>query len=1195
MKASCAALMLFSATAGTAWAGLLDSPAGGTLPSTISPVGGIVVDIVGLNGTRLMTVVDAGSLLASGTTTTSSLLTIGTATGFTSEQIASLGGGIASASIRISLWDGNSTSDDYWYGKNSLYINGTSYGNFSSVSTVETSSSYSRVTSGTSYYRSTTGTTALSTGTGFGGAILDTGYFSITGTSSLASLYSALKTGTLTFAMSDTSGGNYVYFNYAYAGSQYESVGYLPGINSPTLVLSNTWNTPTSLDYTAQYNTITTENCTIRSLTFTPSSTLTLSGTLTISSGDITANAGGSSVITGGYLYSPTSFNFNTAGNQQIGSVIIGDSDVVMSGTGVLLFTGANTYTGETVVNRGALVVGDGTSGSINTTSNITIGGSGTLAFNMAANAVSTPTINNSGIVESIGANTLTISGTISGSGSFYQNGTGTTFLTGSNTYTGATVVNAGTLWIGDGVTGSVASTSALLVGASATLVLASPSDTLWSHSIADNGTVVFQGPSASYTYTGVVSGSGGIIKAGNNTLTVSTAQAYTGLTLVSAGTLVMGGDNLLVTQSQLQISAGATFDLGDYSQSLSGITGSGTVLTGSDTILTVGANNGSSTFSGVISGSGTLVKSGAGTFVIAGQEDATGGITVESGTLVVSGSTVGDVSIESAGRLLVTGSLGGDVTDAGILVVNGTVDGNVDVSGYLGGSGLIVGNVTNDAIVSPGNSPGTLTISGNYTQSSAGTLYIQIASATVYDKLVVSGSAVLGGTLAVTSSKQLRTEYTILTADAGVSGSFASISADSFLKFSVQYNADSVTLEPYYRYLSIVSGLTANEYAVAKAMDNAIDSPELYNYEKLVTLATYLNALPDANLPGAFELMVPTDYVILPDATFSLTQVQTSNLELRMEQIRSDYVDYTASIDAGRTTDGTQYIDPQGRNLTPVPLDRAWSFFLNGSGETVSDKCSAQYDNGKYTTSGVSAGADYRWDSYDIPFAAGLTVGYANTSLDGRGDGHSDIDSGDITAYATAFKNGWFVNGILGGGMANYDLKRQSLGGIARGSTSGLNLNAALGGGYSYTVGGFSAGPIASLRYTNVQIDSFTEQGSMSPLNIHDQSRSSIKTLAGVQVSYEFPIETVLVKPHARLQWRHEYNDDSRDISANFQIGDAFTVTGESLGSDSFLVDLGATVRFTPVVSAYAYYLGDIGSSNYTSNAVVGGMQLSF
>jgi hypothetical protein len=75
-------------------------------------------------------------------------------------------------------------------------------------------------------------------------------------------------------------------------------------------------------------------------------------------------------------------------------------------------------------------------------------------------------------------------------------------------------------------------------------------------------------------------------------------------------------------------------------------------------------------------------------------------------------------------------------------------------VGGSLGGVGTIAGDLINSAgTVAPGNSPGILTISGSYTQGASSTLAVELAGTTLgtqYDQLDVSGTATLGGTLAV-------------------------------------------------------------------------------------------------------------------------------------------------------------------------------------------------------------------------------------------------------------------------------------------------------------------------------------------------------------------------------------------------------------------------------------------------------------
>ncbi|MEI9897764.1 MAG: autotransporter outer membrane beta-barrel domain-containing protein [Chthoniobacter sp.] len=104
-----------------------------------------------------------------------------------------------------------------------------------------------------------------------------------------------------------------------------------------------------------------------------------------------------------------------------------------------------------------------------------------------------------------------------------------------------------------------------------------------------------------------------------------------------------------------------------------------------------------------------------------------------------------------------------------------------INPGGTLGGHGFIAAAFSTMANVAPGDSPGTLTIKGNYTQSPGGTLTIQIAgkNAGQYDVLAVQGQAKLDGTLRLVEvgNKAPRLKVgqhiDIVTAGQGVTGTF--------------------------------------------------------------------------------------------------------------------------------------------------------------------------------------------------------------------------------------------------------------------------------------------------------------------------------------------------------------------------------------------------------------------------------------
>ena len=130
----------------------------------------------------------------------------------------------------------------------------------------------------------------------------------------------------------------------------------------------------------------------------------------------------------------------------------------------------------------------------------------------------------------------------------------------------------------------------------------------------------------------------------------------------------------------------------------------------------------------------------------------------VSSTTATIGGSISrrGSVIVDGLGsQWLTTGAItnGGTITvrNQGQLSAGGLL--TVNSLGLLNGDGSVVGAVKNDGVVSPGNSPGILTISGSYLQSSTGILQIELsglAAGTQYDRLVVTSDANLGGTLQI-------------------------------------------------------------------------------------------------------------------------------------------------------------------------------------------------------------------------------------------------------------------------------------------------------------------------------------------------------------------------------------------------------------------------------------------------------------
>lgn len=227
--------------------------------------------------------------------------------------------------------------------------------------------------------------------------------------------------------------------------------------------------------------------------------------------------------------------------NIGIGTGLDGIGGLTKQGSGTLVLSGANTYSGGTTITAGILQIGDGgTTGSIvgDVTNNAT------LRFNRS--------------------DAFTYAGHVSGTGSLTQQGSGSLTLTGTHSYTGGTTLLAGTLALGAG--GSLSATGAVdLAGAGTSFDLsagghqsigalsgvAGSTVALGAHTLTTNS-------NSHTTYAGTFSGSGGLTKQGTGTLAVSGTNSYGGNTSIAAGTLQFDSYTQSASQS---LTLGASSD----------------------------------------------------------------------------------------------------------------------------------------------------------------------------------------------------------------------------------------------------------------------------------------------------------------------------------------------------------------------------------------------------------------------------------------------------------------------------------------------------------------------------------------------------------------------------------------------------------------------------------------------------------
>ena len=302
-----------------------------------------------------------------------------------------------------------------------------------------------------------------------------------------------------------------------------------------------------------------------------------------------------------------TAVVFDRSDTLTFGGVISGSGSLTQAGTGTLVLTGGNSYTGGTTISAGTLELGSGGSIVGNVTDN------GALVFNHL--------------------DTVIFSGAITGTGTLTQSGHGILELGGTNTYSGATNVAAGRLLANSSTALSPNSdftvTSTLDVGGfNSTVGSLAGTGTVINNGLFGLATLTAGGDNASTTFSGTLTNglsALGFIKTGTGTMILTGANTYTAGTTISAGTIQIGnGGTTGSIVGNVTNNAALVFDRSD-----------------------------SVAFSGIISGTGTLTQSGSGALDLTAANTYSGNTNVTAGTLLVDGSLgAGSVSVASGATL---------------------------------------------------------------------------------------------------------------------------------------------------------------------------------------------------------------------------------------------------------------------------------------------------------------------------------------------------------------------------------------------------------------------------------------------------------------------------------------------------------------------------------------------------------------
>ncbi|HUB65904.1 MAG TPA: autotransporter-associated beta strand repeat-containing protein, partial [Candidatus Methylacidiphilales bacterium] len=927
--------------------------------------------------------------------------------------------------------------------------------------------------------------------------------------------------------------------------------------------------------------------------------------------GTITSSVDGASLTVGG------SGMDTYAGTIEDGS---GTVSLTEDGSGELELTGDNSYSGGTTIASGTLQVGN-TDALGATTGSLTVNG-GTLDLNGFSITVGTFSGTGGMVTSSVagavsltvgGSGTATYAGTIqdgSGTVSLTEAGNGTLELTGDNSYSGGTTIASGTLQVGN--TDALGATTGSLTVNGGTLDLNGFNITVGTFS-GTGGTVTSSvagaagltaGGSGTATYAGTIQDGSGTVsftEAGSGTLQLTGDNSYSGGTTITSGTLQVGNtDALGATTGSLTVNGGE-LDLNGFDITTGTLSGTGGVITSStgDASLTVGGS-GDSTFAGTIEDDGivSLIKMGSGTLTLTGDNTYSGGTTISAGVLQVGGAMA-----LGMGNVLLNG---------GTLRTNGVQH--------------------------------TINVGGNYTQT-GGTLALSLlgSASNENENLAVTGTASLGGGLLINGNNAVvtstNTTYDLVhsSGDTGTFDSFnyTNLTAPTGYAPTLTYETDDVILGFKQALFGSVPGLTPNQQAVANYIDSFETTVTTGNFGNLLNNLAPLIPNP-ASLGSALDEISPQSLQVWSDIAFdnamfasqqlgnhlanlrdgmtgfdgSQLAFHEENIDPALSQVESRLLAWDPSTTPGEISD---VVDPVVAGVSSQQCkecshgcasDRvdSWSTFIAGDVVLADVTHNTDLSHQNYTTGSVTAGADYRIGRHWV--VGGLVAyGHTDANLDHIGS-TTTVDSYSPAIYASYVDGGWYGNALFSYGYNSYTEARNvqigTLVGTNTGAPDGSQYVGNLTGGYEFTEGAWKIGPVASAQYVNLEVNSFTEQGPTA-LNVQSESDESFRTQLGFDARYAGHVQgwfgSFELTPHFSAAWQHEYLDDSRGITSQFnQVGaGSFTVQTTGPDRDSAFIDLGIDAQVENEVMLFLDYETQAGQDDYFAQSIQGGIKIVF
>ncbi|PLP99496.1 autotransporter domain-containing protein [Cupriavidus pauculus] len=256
---------------------------------------------------------------------------------------------------------------------------------------------------------------------------------------------------------------------------------------------------------------------------------------------------------------------------------------------------------------------------------------------------------------------------------------------------------------------------------------------------------------------------------------------------------------------------------------------------------------------------------------------------------------------------------------------------------------------------------------------------------------------------------------------------------------------------------------------------------------------------------------------------------------------------------------------------------DTRLAFWTAGTVDFGFANTAAQRSGFRFTTGGVTAGADYRFSD---ELTLGVGVGYGRDSTDvGSAGTRSTADSYSFALYGSYRpRPSLFVDGVAGYGSLDFDSRRWvgDENAFAYGNRGGYQIFASVSSGYEYRDAAWLISPYGRLSVSESKLDRYSESGAgFSALTYFGQTVTTVSGTIGLRTEYAQSTRWGTFLPFARVEYQHDFNGQSAAGLAYADLagaGPAYTVTGSPFGRDRIQVGLGGKLRMRTLTLGLDY-----------------------